>query len=112
MVVLEAAEADAAQPLARLRMRFLPRDAVEARSQRDVAEHRLPRHQRIGLEDEARAARDSVDAPSADRDSARARRVEAGDEREGRRLPAPGRTDDRAELAGLDDEADVVDGGE
>jgi hypothetical protein len=45
-------------------------------------------------------------------DLAAGRRLEAGDEPQGRGLPAPGRAEDREELAGTDLQVDAVDRGE
>src|SRR5438309_82202 len=68
MMVLEAREPDAPQPLARVGVRLPLADAVEERPKRDVADHRLPGKQRVGLEDEARPARDAVHGALADAD--------------------------------------------
>ena len=71
MMVLEPGQADHPQPVPRVGERLLLRDAAEQRPHRHVAEHRLPRQQRVGLEHEAGAAPDAGDRLPADRHRAR-----------------------------------------
>src|SRR5437879_9233472 len=101
MAVFESGEPDPAQPFARLGLRLLLSHPAEGRPERDVREHRLPRHQGVGLEHEADAAWDLLDEGAADAHRARARAVEPADERERRGLAASGRPHDGAELARL-----------
>ena len=79
------------------------RTPAEHRAQRHVAEHRLPRQQRVGLEHEARAAGDPVDRAGRRRAPTPALgRSRPETMRQRRRLAAAGRPDDGAELARLD----------
>ena len=77
---------------------FLP-DAAKAEACADVVEDALPRQERVALEDVADAAVDRRDGLAHHAHGPAARRLEAGDERKCRRLPAAGRADDGHELA-------------
>src|SRR5436309_4247008 len=109
VMVFEAGQADATKSFACPFLGFPFADAAKDGAHRDVSEHCLPREQRVRLEDEADASRDSVHNLSADPDLTGARPVETGDERQCGRLTAAGRADDRAKLARLDDEGDIAD---
>src|SRR5437762_1559467 len=63
---------------------------------------------RHDLEDVPDIPGDALDGLAVDEDVAFAGRLESGDERERRRLAAPGRPDDRAELAVMDHEIEVA----
>src|SRR5438105_6090085 len=108
VVALEPAEPDAGDPVARAPLGFSSSGPAKARPGRDVVEDVLPGKDRIDLEDIPNIPGDALDGLAVDEDVAVAGRLEPGDERERRRLSAAGRTDDRAELAVMDDEVEVA----
>ena len=96
-------------PLARLRLRRL----TDLQPERDVLLHRHVLERRVVLEDEADAA--VLRPPSRhllarDRDRPGVRLLKACDDPEERRLPRPGRAEERDERACRDVERDVVEG--
>ena len=113
VVVLEAGEADAAQPVA---ARW-PAPASSATPRKHRPEATLPSTVFHGSSASVWNMKlvprvMPVDRLAADADRAGARPVQAGHQRQRRRLAAPGRPDDRAELARLDDQVDVAQRGE
>src|SRR5438270_4864876 len=111
VAVLEARQADAGDPVASPLARLLARSPQVARAGGDVLQHRLPGKDGVGLEDIADALGDAVDGLPEHLDLAFAGRLQAGDQRERRRLPTAGRSHDGAELAGCDREVEIVEGG-
>src|SRR5437588_13027009 len=101
VMVLEFGQADPAQPPARLSLRFLLGHALEPGTHRDVAEDRIPRQERIGLEHDAHACGDAVDLMPADLNGAGARAGDARYKRQGPGFAAPGWAPDCAELPRL-----------
>jgi len=99
VAILEAGEAYPRDPVACAFARFFGVHAVIAGARGDVLEDALPGEDGVGLEDEADALRDAVEGLAVDEHLPLARRLEAGDETEGRGLAAAGRPDDGAELA-------------
>src|SRR5437588_424115 len=106
--VLEPGEADARYPLARHRPGLAGRPAVVARSSRDVVEHRLPREDRIGLEDVPDVLRDAAHRLAEDQNLAFAGRLQARDQSQRGRLATTCRSDHGAELARLDRQVQVA----
>src|SRR5690606_31067741 len=90
--------------------RLLLRHVAVARAEGDVLAHREPREERVLLEHHRGLRPTRLGAPDLDR--ARRRLVETGDEAQERRLPAPGRTDDRDELLLRDLERDALERGD
>ena len=79
--------------------------------EQDVLQHRHVREQRVGLEDQADVAllrRRVGDVAAADEDAARGRPVEAGDQRQQRRLARAARSQDGDELALRHRQIDLV----
>src|SRR5690348_6160274 len=109
--IVKTGEADAGNPFARTLASVARRGAAVARPGGHVLQHRLPREDRVRLKDEPDAVDDAGDRLAVDLDFALARRLQARDQGQRRRLTAPGRADDGAELAGLDREVQVAQGG-
>src|SRR5512142_3266498 len=108
VVPLEAGETHTRDPLARLLVRGAAVAPAEARPHRDIVQDVLPREDRITLEDVADPASDATHRLAEHPHRPEAGRLEPGDERERRRLPAAGRPDDRAELARRDGQIQVA----
>ena len=108
VVVFEPGEADLGDPLACARVRLPLRYAAEPQAGRDVADHALPREEHVSLEDVPEIAADPGDGAALHEHFACARRRQAGDESERRRLPAAGRPYDRKELTAADGERQVT----
>src|SRR5207302_6837673 len=104
----EPGEPDARDPIARLHPGLPMRHAAVARTGGHVLQHRLPREDGVGLKHVSDAAGDSLDRLPEDVDLAFARRLEAGDEPERRRLATAGRTDYGTELTRLDRQVQVA----
>src|SRR5438046_6517673 len=108
VVALESAKSDTPDPVARAPFGFGALGAAKARSGGGVVGHVLPGKDGGDLEDIPDIPGDALDRLAVHEDVAFAGRLESGDERERRRLAAAGRTDDRAELAVMDDEIEVA----
>jgi hypothetical protein len=106
--VLESRQSDALDPVPRSLARVAGRSTVVAGTGGHVLEHRLPREDRVGLEDVADTVRDAVDRFAEHVDLAVARRLETRDERKRGRLSATGRPDHRAELTRLHSHVQVT----
>src|SRR2546423_361405 len=108
VVTLESGETDPLDPIACALLRLAARDPAKTWTRRDVVEHVLPWKDGIDLKDIADVTPDAPHRYAPDEHLALARWLETGDQGERRRLAAAGRTDDRAELAVLDDEIEVA----
>src|SRR5438552_10551247 len=108
VVARETAKSDTPDPVARAPFGFGALGAAKARTGGDVVEHVLPGKDGIDLEDVPDIPGDALDGLAVDEDVAFAGRLESGDERERRRLAAPGRPDDCAELALPDSDVQVA----
>ncbi len=118
LVRIAPVEADEPNVLERgldARLPLAGRRAGHLQRKRDVALDRHVREQRVALEHRAHRARfgrAAGEVLAVEQDAARVGKVEARDHPQQRRLAAAGRTEQREEFAGLDREADVVDGRE
>ena len=107
VAVLEAGEANTRDPVASPLPRVAVGNTPIARPRRHVLEHGLPGEDRVGLEHVTDALGDADNRLAEDLDLTLARRLQAGDESERRRLPASGGPDHGAELARLNLEVQV-----
>ena len=110
VVALEPGQADPLDPIPRALIRLATLHAAKTRTGRDVVEHALPREDGIDLKDISDVASDTPYRRAAHEHLAFTRRLEAGDQRERRRLSAAGRPDHGAELAVLDREVEIAKG--
>ena len=110
IAVAEGREPDAREPVPRPLARLARGDARGSSADGDVVERRLPRHQRVLLEEVAGAPVEPGERRAEDLDRARRRRQQAGRDVEQRGLAAAGRADDGDELAGRDGEIGRRDG--
>ncbi len=92
--------------------RLLARRLLEAEREQDVVAHGHVRVERVGLEDDADVAvpgLDLIDDMTVKQKLAAARQIDAGEQKETRRLAAAGGTEKRDELAVLDGQVHVGD---
>src|SRR5438874_455074 len=106
--IFETRQANTCDPFPRLFARVTMGGPAVPRSGGDILQNRLPGKNGVRLEHVADAVGDALHRLAEHVDLAVARRLEAGDEAEGGRLPAPGRTDDSTELARLDGHVQVA----
>jgi len=92
-------------------LRLRARHAGRFEPDRDILERRLPGEQGVGLEQVAGVAVEAGKRRAQDRDATGGRRNEPRRDVEQRRFPAPGRPDERDELAGGDAERDTLERG-
>jgi hypothetical protein len=116
-VVEAVGEADFVQQTPRVGFELGGRAAGDAPGEHDVLERREVRQELVELEDEAdgavaeggeAGAGEGGHVLAADQDAARVRFVEGAEDVEQRRLAGTRRSDDRHQLAGLDDEVDAA----
>src|SRR5438132_13322153 len=108
VIPLKTSEAHPFDPIAGTLLRLATVHPTKTRTRRDVVEHALPRKDRVRLEDVADVTAHRFHRCTADKNLTLARWLEARDESEGGRLPAPGRSDDRAELTVLNREIEIA----
>ena len=109
--ILQALQPHQLQRFERLAARGRAVDLAHAERKQHVLQHRHVREQRVGLEhqpDVALLRRRFGDVAAADEDAARGRPVEAGDQRQQRRLARAARPQDGDELALRHREIDLV----
>ncbi len=108
----EGGKADAGKPAPRLLLRFGRGRAGDLQPDGDVLQRRLPREQRLGLEEIAGLAVQPGERLAIDADAAGGGDEQAGGGVEERGLAAAGRPDDGDELAIRDGEVGLVHGDE
>src|SRR5439155_3054021 len=108
VAVLETREAHTGDPVPGPGTRLGRGHPMVAGSGGNVFQNGLPRKDRVALEDVANAVGDAPDRAALDPDLACARQLQAGDERQGRRLSATGRTDHSTELTWPDLECEIA----
>src|SRR5712692_116355 len=111
VAVLETGQPDARDPIARALARLSFSLAAEQRAGDDVAEHILPREDRVSLEDIADARVDALHGLAHHLHRTFARPLQAGDETQGGGFATAGRPNHGEELAVGDRQVDVTDRG-
>src|ERR1700751_1859094 len=108
MIVFEALEADELQQLQRAPPFGWANSTCDLAPDDRVGKHRAPRQETIGLEHEAAVPAWSRDRAPVELNLPEARRLEAGDNAQKRRLSTTRGADDSNEIAALDREINVV----
>ncbi len=112
MMILEAVQPDAVDPVARHLLGLGLRHAAKQRPRHHIAEHVAPGKYRVLLKHKADAAIDAVDRRIEQRHLAGLRFCQPRDQPQRGRLAAASGTDDGEEFAGRDSEVEILKRGE